>query len=209
MTVTQDARGWTHLDWVLEGVTPDMIDWHWANLEKGYFLWHPSQHIEFTWLVAPTQEKFLGSVHQASQLRDDGTRRDPKIRFEDISKLDRSIQDLIVYDHVCVDAGLDVTAQPDVTKAPPRGYRVHQWKACDAGVMGRSSAVSLNVTDLEAELREGKLWAAHAAEECGNWAVFLPDLYRLWSVVPHSPIHLKWSLKVERTEEGVHYTECL
>lgn len=209
MLVTQDARGWTHLDWELEGVTPDMIDWHWANLEKSYFLWHPSQHIEFKWLIPPTQERFLGAVHQASQLREDGSRRDPKIRYEDISKLDRSIQDLIVYDHVCVDAALDLSQEPDVSKAPPRGYRVHQWKACDSGVMGRSSAVSLSVLDKNAELREGKLWAAHAAEECENWGVFLPELYRLWSAVPHSSVHLKWSLKVVRTEEGVHYKDCL
>ncbi len=207
MVVTQDERGWTHLDWELEGVTPDMIDWHWANLEKSYFLWHPSQHIGFRWLIAPTQDRFLGCVHAASQFRNDGTRREPKIRYEDVSKLGKEVQDLIVYDHVCVDAALNLTEEKDPSKAPALGYRVHQWKASDAGVMGRSTAVSLNVTDKEAELREGKIWAAHAEEETGNWGVFLPELYRLWSVVPHNEIHLKWSLKVERTEHGVRYVD--
>mgnify|MGYP005781286287 CR=1 FL=1 len=207
MIVTQDARGWTHLDWELEGVTPDTIDWHWANLEKSYFLWHPSQHIAFRWVVPLTAGGFLGAVHEASQLRDDGTRRAPNIRYEDIAALPREVQDLVVYDHVCVDAALNLKEEPDVTKARPLGYRVHQWQSCDAGVVGRSSAVSLHVTDKEAELREGRLWAAHAAEECGNWGVFLPELCRLWSVVPHSDIHQKVSLKVHRVDGCVRYVD--
>ena len=209
MMVTQDQRGWTHLDWELEGVTPDMIDWHWANLEKSYFLWHPSQHVAFRWLIPPTQKCFLGAVHEASQLREDGSRREPKIRYEDIALLDKEIQDLIVYDHVCVDAALDVAQEKDVAKAPPLGYRVHQWQSCDAGVIGRSTAITLHPTDLERELQEGRLWAAHAAEECGNWGIYLPQLYRLWSVVPHSAIHLNWSLKVVQTQQGIRYKQSL
>ena len=206
MAMKQDERGWTHVDWALEGVTADMIDWHWANLEKTFFLWHPGQHMEFRWELAPTQAAFLGAVHAAPQVRKDGTRREPIIRYEDVAGLREDIQALVVYDHVCVVAGLDLSGEKDVRKAPIKGYRVHQWSASDAGVTGRSSAVNPHVTDLEAELREGKLWAAHAAEECGNWAVFLPALYKLWRAVPESPINLNKNLRVSR-QGGLHYAD--
>lgn len=28
----------------LPGVTPEMLDWFWANMEKGYYLWAPGSH---------------------------------------------------------------------------------------------------------------------------------------------------------------------
>lgn len=206
MALYQDEHGWTHVDWTLRGVTPDMIDWHWANLEKTFFLWHPGQHMEFRWDLAPTPQAFLGAVHAAPQVRADGTRREPIIRYEDVATLREDIAQLVVYDHVCIPAGLDLSQEKDVSRAPIKGYRIHQWKATDYGVVGRSSAVNPNVTDMEAELHEGKLWAAHAAEECGNWEHFLPELYKLWSVVPDSPINLNKSLKVS-WEGGLHYVD--
>jgi hypothetical protein len=33
-------------------------------------------------------------------------------------------------------------------------------------------------------VEDGKIWAAHCSEEIGNWEVFLPDLWRLYRVVP-------------------------
>ncbi len=31
----------------LPGVTPEMLDWFWANMEKGYYLWAPGSHKRF------------------------------------------------------------------------------------------------------------------------------------------------------------------
>lgn len=52
-TVRQDEHGWTHIDWTLDNVTPDMIDWHWSHMDKDYNLWHPAQHKDFSWVVPP------------------------------------------------------------------------------------------------------------------------------------------------------------
>ena len=34
----------------LPGVTAEMMDWWWANMEKGYYLWAPGSHKRFNWL---------------------------------------------------------------------------------------------------------------------------------------------------------------
>jgi hypothetical protein len=60
------------------------------------------------------------------------------------------------------------------------GYRIHQWQKTDYGVMGKSSAIG---TRKKETVEDGKVWAAHCAEEIGNWGVFLPQLYTLYKVV--------------------------
>ena len=44
MTIRQDEKGWTHIDWELEAVTPEMLNWWWTNMEKGFALWHIGCH---------------------------------------------------------------------------------------------------------------------------------------------------------------------
>ena len=46
----------------LEGVTPEMLDWFWANLEKVYYLWAPGEHLGFDWEIPPNQVGYEGSV---------------------------------------------------------------------------------------------------------------------------------------------------
>src|SRR4051794_24404422 len=70
--VTQDTTG-THLDWRHDGVTARMIDWFWSNMDKGFVLWHPTEHEPLTWVVAPQDGDPVGSVHLAPQTWSDGT----------------------------------------------------------------------------------------------------------------------------------------
>ena len=39
----------------LPGVTSEMMDWFWANMEKGYYLWAPGSHKKFTWVKTPVE----------------------------------------------------------------------------------------------------------------------------------------------------------
>ena len=80
-TVTQDRVG-THIDWELDGVTARMIDWFWSNMEKGFLLWHPSQHEPLQWAVPVKPGNPIGSVHIAPQTWNDGTRQNLYIRME-------------------------------------------------------------------------------------------------------------------------------
>lgn len=177
-TVSHDALG-THIDWRLDDVTPRMIDWFWSNMEKGFMLWHPAQHEPLVWAVAPRHGDPLGAIHIAPQTWNDGRRQNLYIRFERLADVAPAIRDVICYEHVIVVAGLglgeECLAHPD-----PMGYRVHQWQKSDFGVVGKSSGVGTRKPETPAD---GRVWAAHCAEEIGNWAVFLPQLHSLYKVV--------------------------
>ena len=95
LPVTQDALG-THLDWEHDGITPRMIDWFWSNMEKGFLLWHPSEHEPLSWAVPVAPGNLVGAVHLAPQTWSDGTFRNLYIRFEDPATLAPEIQERIV-----------------------------------------------------------------------------------------------------------------
>ncbi len=177
-TINHDALG-THLDWKLEGVTAHMIDWFWSNMEKAFILWHPSQHEALQWAVPPVHGNPVGSIHIAPQTWSDGRRQNLYIRLEALEDVAEQIRDGIVYEHVVIVAGLGL-GEESMVDPDPMGYRIHQWERRDYGVAGKSSAIG---TRKKESVEEGKVWAAHCAEEIGNWAVFLPQLFTLYKVV--------------------------
>jgi hypothetical protein len=199
-TITHDAIG-THIDWRHDGVTPHMIDWFWSNMEKCFILWHPSQHEALEWAVAPKHGAPLGAIHIAPQTWNDGRRQNLYIRFERLEDLQPEFRDRIVYQHVIVAAGLGL-GEECLIEPEPMGYRIHQWQATDYGVVGKSSAIG---TRRKETVEDGKIWAAHCAEEIGNWGVFLPDLYRLYRVVTDTSRNLFADLSVEGTGRHAQY----
>ena len=177
-TITYDGKA-THLDWAHEGITSKMVDWFWSNMEKGFLLWHPSQHEPLEWAVRPEQDKIVGSIHIAPQTWNDGSRQNLYIRCEDITTVPEWVKDYVIYDHVifvsAIGFGEEALANPDVF-----GYRIHQWQKTDDGIVGKSTAIGIKKPEDEAA---GKVWAAHCGEEIGNWKAFLPQIYELYKVV--------------------------
>ena len=201
MGVKQDARGWTHIDWELEDITPRMLDWWWCNMEKGFALWHPIDHGEFYWHIKPTGNKALGAIQVAPQVWSDGTLIRPHIRWDDVATLQEDIKDIIVYDHVVVAAGISMTGENVRDDDPPVSYRIHQWEGTDFGVRGISSAVPIEPEPPE----RGLVWAKHGAEEIGYFRDFLPGLYKLWSAVKNPKINPYFSFKVVREGTSLRY----
>jgi hypothetical protein len=177
-TVTHDALG-THLDWRLDELTARMIDWFWSNMEKGFILWHPEQHEALEWAVPPKHGNPIGSVHIAPQTWNDGVRQNLYIRFERLEDVPAEVRDYIIYEHVVIVAGLGLGEQ-SLVNPNPMGYRLHQWQKTDYGVVGKSSGIG---TRRKETVEDGRVWAAHCAQEVGNWEVFLPQLYTLYKVV--------------------------
>lgn len=177
-SVSFDDLG-THLDWELEGVFARQIDWFWSNMEKGFVLWHPEEHEPLSWPVPPEHGNPIGAIHNAPQTWKDGRRQDLYIRFEALEWVRPELRDGICHEHVIIVAGLGLGAAA-LEVADPMGYRLHQWTQTDRGVCGKSSALPTRVPETR---EQGAVWAAHCAEEIGNWQVFLPDLYRLYRVV--------------------------
>lgn len=64
------AKGWVlnaQHQHVLPGVTAAMLDWWWANMEKGYYLWAPGSHKRFSWVREPWKYGFVHSAHMISE----------------------------------------------------------------------------------------------------------------------------------------------
>lgn len=191
----------THLGWSHDSVTARMIDWFWSNMEKGFLLWHPSQHEPLEWPIKPVHGNPLGAIHNAPQTWNDGRRQDLYIRFEKFEDVPAEICDLIAYEHVMIVAGLGMSAE-DMKTPDPLGYRVHQWEKSDAGVVGRSSAIGHRKKE---SVEDGNVWAAHCTEEVGNWGVFLPQLYNLYRVIADPRRNPFTDLSVEGKGRNARY----
>lgn len=196
--VTQDLAG-THIDWEHDGVTARMIDWFWSNMEKGMLLWHPNQHEPLEWYVPPKHGNLVGSVHIAPQTWSDGTRQNLYIKMEDPRTLPAEITGLIVYSHCYVAGGYN---EEIIDSGKPFGYRLHQWQSTDAGVIGRSSALS---GTKKATPEEDLVWAEHCTQEIGNWGVFLPQLYNLFRVITNTNYNPFSDLTVETKDGTARY----
>jgi hypothetical protein len=198
--ISHDSMG-THIDWKHEGVTAREIDWFWSNMEKGFILWHPEQHEPLEWAVAPKHGDPIGSIHIAPQTWNDGRRQNLYIRLEKLGDVAPEIRDYIVYEHVVIAAGLGL-GEECLVKPDPMGYRIHQWQKTDFGVVGKSSAIG---TRKKETVEDGKVWAAHAGQEIGNWGVFLPQLYTLYKVVTDTTRNPFADLSVEGRGREARY----
>jgi DAPG hydrolase PhiG domain len=55
----------------LEGVTPEMIDWWFANMDRDLYLqFHPTDHKEFAWVDGKRPGFYVGATHLTHQLYD-------------------------------------------------------------------------------------------------------------------------------------------
>lgn len=198
--IMQDEMG-THIDWEHVGITPAMIDWFWSNMEKSFLLWHPEEHEPLVWARAPKHGNPVGSVHIAPQTWSDGTRQNLYIRFEDPATVAKEFKDYIVHEHCVIVGGLGF-GEESLDAEQPMGYRIHQWSKTDFGVVGKSSAMGLIKKETP---EQGMVWAKHCIEEIGNWGNFLPDMYRLFSVVKNTNYNPFADLSVERVDGDVKY----
>lgn len=204
--IEQDANGWTHLHWELQGVTAEMINWHWCNLEKDYILWHPEDHRGFAWANPVTAEGFIGAVQCAIQQTSPEGIKDPMqmpfgLRYYDIAVLTGKRAELIRYENAVLVgrvSNADWNAQPE-------SFILHQWQAGHTGVVGMSSAVS--VADIDPELFRERMygWAAHAGAELENFQKFLPALFTMWQVVKDPELNKMHSMRVVRRDGGYVY----
>jgi hypothetical protein len=184
----------------LRGVTPEMIDWWWDNMEKGYPLWHPVDHHDFKWEKAPGDVGHIGAV----QIADQGPKKDkPGMRgtWFDVSVLPFVPE----YDHVLVLGGFQ-------TDAENTDYGIHQYTATDYGAAHRWTIILKGpaVERLKAMRAAGKappqqpLWngMTHFQAEAYCWQQFLPTLWKLWQVVQDPHVNPQPNLKVQKLPDG-------
>lgn len=195
---TDDAM---NLEWELTGVTAEMVDWFWSNMEKCNLLWHPAQHEPLQWAKAPIHGNPVGSIHIAPQTWNDGSRQNLYLEWQPIDSLPPALRKYIDHSHAvaisCIGLGEQALKAPEIW-----GYRVHQWSPSDRGIVGRSTAFGV----LKQENHEDKVvWAEHCQEEVGNWEVFLPSLFQLYRVVTNTAYNPYTDLSIEKIGDNFHY----
>ena len=168
----------------LVGVTPEMIDWWWVNMEKGYPLWEPNDHKSFVWEVPPHVGGFLGAIQIAEEKMGPLPPMKIRIRWDDpgTCPIPR------VYEHAIVASGIN----PD---GEVQAMILHEYEKSPGGTKMRSTMRFLG--PVPPGLPE--IWKLHDKSEVATFPRFLPDLYRLWQAVKDPTINRRCSLKINRT----------
>lgn len=190
----------------LPGVSANMLDWFWANMEKGYYLWAPGSHKRFSWVKEPWQYGFLHSVHKIAESVGKGV---PVFGGEgiEIHRLDLSYFPFTyTLSHVLVEGVFnDKNEFVDMT--------VHMWEDCDGGCNHITAAVASTtvsepphfVKEILAKDPHAKLVAPsatdHAEYEASMWPKFLPQLYHLWENHPDPSQNVPCDLTVRNVGE--------
>ena len=150
------------VDHILRGVTPEMIDWWWDNIDitKRYKLWHPKDHQSFQWEVSPDRGH-IGAIQRIVE-NIGGLPTTLRIRWEDPSTSPIPIE----YDHAIVGSILDRNDNPT-------SWFLHEYESIENGTKLRTTfrlPARVPKQFIEA-LRE------HNKEEIGEFVNFLPKLF--------------------------------
>jgi hypothetical protein len=184
-------KGWEILrdeEHKIHNVTPDMIDWWFDNMEKGYILWHPSDHKGFRWEISPAKVGHVGAVQLVSQKQGNAPLQEMRIRWDDISACPVPI----TFEHVMVTcARYDSDGKPVL-------MAIHQYEAASYGTHHHHIAVSR----LPDAIEETHSKPSHSDLEAARWPEFLPELYKMWQVVIDPEINVPCCLKVKKLPDG-------
>ena len=112
----------------LVGVTPEMIDWWWVNMEKGYPLWEPNDHKSFIWEVPPPVGGYLGAIQIAEEKMGPMPPMKIRIRWDDPN----SCPIPRIYEHA--DRRMGINAEGKVG-----AMILHEWEKSPRGTRMRST----------------------------------------------------------------------
>lgn len=188
----------------LPGITVEMLDWFWANMEKGYYLWAPGSHKRFNWVKPPWQYGYEQSAHIISESVGEGH----AVFGGNGVQIQRLGLDYFPFitalSHVLVEGIFnDKMEFVDMT--------VHMWDACEGGCRHITAAVAsttlteppLFIKEMLAENPDVKIIPPsatdHSEYEASRWPQFLPQLYELWKDHPDPTQNVRYNLEVKQT----------
>ncbi len=177
--VINDDKGRTHVQWELCGVTANMIDWFWCNVEKCNFGYH--SNMVFQWMPEfGIHERGipLDSVYTMTQDWFDGTEIQSYLRIETLDHVPELLTELIRYDHVTALGGISIFGEDVNADDPAFLWRLHQWQKTDDGVQGMTSAY----TKPGYRVDSSQMWANQTIQKLQDWEWYLPDTYRKYMI---------------------------
>jgi len=146
----------------LKGVTPEMIDWWWDNIDttERYRMWHPESHLSFSW-EAMEGDEHAGRIHCVNEMIA-GVAITLRIRWEDPDR----IAIARIYSHANAACTLN-------NENEPMSWVLHEYEAAEWGTKMRSTFM------LPAETPDWFIEGLrkHNEEEMAQFPVFLPALY--------------------------------
>ncbi len=168
----------------LVGVTPEMIDWWWVNMEKGYPLWEPNDHKSFVWEVPPPVGGYLGAIQIAEEKMGPMPPMKIRIRWDDPD----SCPIPRTYEHAIVASGINPEGEV-------QAMILHEYEKSPRGTKMRSTMRFLG--PVPPNLPE--IWKKHDRAEVSTFPNFLPDLYRMWQSVKDPAINRQCSLNKKKS----------
>lgn len=173
---------------MVPGVEAKMVDWFWANMEKGYLLWAPGEHYGFDWIVPPCQVGYEGSVEGSYEFDPANVIKITRIGMQHYPFTE-------CYEHCWISC---------FTGDPAEGFLIHMYQDVPGGIYWRSVSVS-------SEERLKKMMASggrrpeiapHMAYESARLNKFLPQLYDLWKDHPDPWQNMHFDLTTTKNEDG-------
>ncbi|WP_238917410.1 glycogen debranching protein [Clostridium sp. YIM B02555] len=187
----------------IPGVTAEMLDWFWANMEKCYYLWAPGAHKRFSWVRSPVEYGFINSKHMISEAMVPGK---PVFGGNGvvINRFDLNwFPFTTALEHVIVEGILN-------DKNEIVDINIHMWENVEGGIIHvTSAAINTRISEPPSFIKDSldsmptnEDRAIHAEYEAAMWPVFLPKLYDLWRDHPDLSQNVQCDLRVKASENG-------
>ncbi len=170
-----DEKNRCQVSWKLNGISAEMIDWFWCNIEKCNYRHHSKMEFRWTdkWGIRTTG-KPIGAIYEMEQEWIDGGTIRHLIRIESLDHVPPLLTELIRYSHVVVLGGISLydteDAEPD---GPAYVWRMHQWEQAEGGVRGITTGYTRPGCDAES----GELWAMEIVKKLQDWELYLAGTY--------------------------------
>lgn len=182
----------------LAGITPEMLDWFWANMEKCYFLWAPGVHAGFAWDPSPAEVGYVGSSEVIYEFD-----------LEKPGRMTRQSIDNYPFVH-CYDYCW-------LSNRPFRGggeddrmWLIHMYKAVPGGTEWVTARFIKreHLDTFVAGMAEMKVGPEHAMYESARFKDFLPQMYAIWKDHPDPYQNVHFDLRVKRNSDGTWSHVC-
>jgi len=214
MTEEKFPEGWIVVDHIIPGVTVEMLDWWWVNMEKGYELWCPDEHKGFRWEVKPPMGGHIGAVQIATESIDYGPVMPIRIEWVDPNLGTEEQKNFWTYEHLLTAAG----------PTDPRSGKMavvlsHQWEAIPGGCKMRSCMHGIPggppggiptgpmPPHPSGKNPTGGGWRTHNIAEASTFKDFLPALWGIWQAVSDPAINRRCSLKIKKQGSKIIYVK--
>lgn len=192
----------------LPGVTSQMLDWFWANMEKGYYLWAPGSHKRFSWVKSPVEAGMEHSVHMIAESCQEGA---AVFGGEGVEIHRLVLSDFFPFTDCLKHAICEgvINDQGELVDAT-----IHMWEDTEGGINHITATVTNTkcseppffIKKILNENPDAKIIpnyeTDHEDYEASQWPIFLPKLYDLWKDHPDPSQNVHCDLEVCKREDG-------